>query len=290
MKKSINSQQTLSPFDGRAFEERGYVVLRGLLEPAVVAGVRDEMARLVDGLAAGLVEAGTIPHGFHDEPLETRMIRLYERNLDQAPKHFRENLHLKGLFPLFFHARLLDVVAQILGPEIRLYPNYTARPKLPEWSGTEVLWHQDGGYTAKLNGGAEEAVTNMRMVNVWTPLVPARVVNGCMQFVPGSHRLGVVAHEQREHYLEIAPLALKPHLPNAISIEVDPGDVVLFHNLLFHCGLPNHAKTIRWSLDWRYQDATQPTQRPQRGHMARSARSPTTVVRSAEEWARLTFI
>ena len=34
--------------------------------------------------------------------------------------------------------------------------------------------------------------------------VPARIENGCMRFIPGTHTLGLVPHEQREHYLEIA--------------------------------------------------------------------------------------
>jgi ectoine hydroxylase-related dioxygenase (phytanoyl-CoA dioxygenase family) len=272
------------------FHDLGYTVLQGVLEPAVLDGVRADMVRLVDELAARQVESGAIPHAFRDEPFETRLTRLYDKNLDQAPKLFRENLHLAGLYPLFFHPRLLDAVEKLLGPEIRLYPNYSARPKLPEWKGTEVLWHQDGGYTADLTTATPDDVQTMRMVNLWTPLVPARVENGCMQFVPGTHRLGVVPHEQREHYLEIAPKVLAQHTPRAVSIELDPGDVVLFHNLLFHCGLPNHSKGIRWSLDWRYQDATQPTRRPQRGHLARSTAHPEGVVKSAQEWARLTFV
>ena len=92
-----------------------------------------------------------------------------------------------------------------------------------------------------------------------------------MQFVPGTHKLGVVPHEQQRHYLEIAPDHLKPRLGEAASIEVDPGDVVLFHNLLFHCGMPNNSREVRWSMDWRYQDATQPTMRPQEGHCTRSS-------------------
>ena len=190
-----------------------------------------------------------------------------------------------GLFDLFFHPHLLDVVQLLLGPEIRLYPNYTARPKFPEWKGTLVLWHQDGGYTAQ----AADGVASLRMVNVWAPLVPARVKNGCMQFVPGTHKLGVVPHEKREYYLEIAQAELDLRLGQAISIEVDPGDVVLFHNLMFHCGLPNRTRTVRWSMDWRYQDATQPTMRPQIGHLARSAKEPENVVANREEWAARNF-
>jgi phytanoyl-CoA hydroxylase len=272
----------------REFDQQGYFILEEFFETDVLEGARHELATLVDQHAGKLQAEGRITDTLEAEPFETRLARLYEGCLNEAPKLFRRELHRAGLFPVFFHARLLDVVEAFLGPEIRLYPNYTARPKLPEWEGTLVLWHQDGGYTH----GQVEA---LRMVNCWAPLVPARVENGCMRFIPGTHRLGVVPHEQRPHYLEIAREYLEPRLDQAVSIEVDPGDVVLFHNLLFHQGLPNHTHTIRWSLDWRYQDATQPTMRAERGHIARTRFAdaphgdPASAVRSADEWAGLSF-
>lgn len=264
------------------FERDGYVILRGFLEAEVVAQARAAMETLVEQIAGRLLAAGKLQDAFADAPLETRLLHIYARCPDEAQSLFRSELHLPGLFPLFFHPGLLDLVETLLGPEIRLYPNYTARPKLPENARTLVLWHQDGGYT----GGQAET---LRMVNVWTPLVPVTVENGCMEFIPGTHTLGIVPHEQREFYLEIAEEHLAPRRHEAVPIEADPGDVILFHNLLFHRGLPNHAKTIRWSLDWRYQDATQLTLRAEYGHLARSRFQPNQVVQSAEQWARLTF-
>ena len=35
-----------------------------------------------------------------------------------------------------------------------------------------------------------------------------------------------------------------------VFIECGPGDVVLFSNLIFHSGSPNHSDAIRWSIDW----------------------------------------
>ena len=110
-----------------------------------------------------------------------------------------------------------------------------------------------------------------------------------MQFIPGTHRLGVVPHERRQYYLEIAVDQLQPRVEKAVSIEVDPGDIILFHNLLFHQGLPNRSQTVRWSLDWRYQDATQPTMRATKGHTARSHLHPEQAVKSAKQWASLSF-
>ncbi len=268
-----------------AFNRDGFLIMKGFLAPAVLEGVRDELNVLVDRDASRLMAAGRITEDFSEIPFETRIARLYENCMDVAPTSYRPELHGPKLFDLFFHSRLLDVVQLLLGSEIRLYPNYTARPKFPEWKGTLVLWHQDGGYTAQ----AADGVESLKMVNIWAPLVPAREENGCMQFVPGTHKLGIVPHEKREYYLEIAKKELDLRLGQAVSIEVDPGDVVLFHNLMFHCGLPNKTRTVRWSMDWRYQDATQPTMRQQKGHLARSRTTPENVVRNRKDWADRIF-
>ena len=199
------------------FDERGYVILSDFLEPAVVSAGRMEMEKLVDQQADRLIAAGKVRDRLANEPFETRFFKLYEHCLDDAPKSFRRELHLSGLFDLFFHSHLLDVVEGLLGGEIRLYPNYTARPKFPDWEGTQVLWHQDGGYTEQLES-ADGKVETLRMVNVWTPLVPAHIENGCMQFIPGTQKLGTVSHGHKKHYLKIVEEYLKPRLDQAVNI------------------------------------------------------------------------
>ncbi len=274
-----------SVFDAAAlahFHEQGYFILREALPPATLQAAQAAINGLVDHHADQLVAAGKRSDRLETTPFPVRLLQLYAENLSEAPVLFRPQLHLAGLFPLFFDPTLLDVVETLLGGEIRLYPNYSVRPKYPDLEAALVLWHQDGGYT-------EGNVADLRMVNLWTPFVPARVENGCMQFIPGTHQLGAVSHERRQYYLEIAPDVLDAHRARAINIELDPGDVVLFHNLLFHRGLPNHSQQIRWSADWRYQDATQPTLRKENGHLARSRQHPAAAVQNASDWASLSF-
>ena len=282
----MNTHTTSAPVvDATArtqFDEQGYIILRNFLSPDILAQAHTAIDTLVDEHAEQLVAAGKRTDRLATAPFETRLLTLYADHMDEAPVLFRAQLHLPGLYPLFFHGALLDVVETVLGGEIRLYPNYSLRPKYPDMAATEVLWHQDGGYT-------EGNVADLRMLNVWTPFVPARVANGCMQFIPGTHKLGPVPHERRQYYLEIAPTILAEHSERAINIELDPGDIVLFHNLLFHRGLPNHSTQIRWSADWRYQDATQPTLRKENGHLARSRQNPAAAVQNAAEWTNLSF-
>jgi phytanoyl-CoA hydroxylase len=270
------------------FETAGYVILRKALSPQIIEGVRQEVKKLVDERLARFKSEGKITDLFENEPFETRLIKAAAQHKDASPACFREDLHRPGLFPFLMNPTLLDVAEEFLGPEIRLYPNYMCRPKLPDDVRTLITWHQDAAYTAdfKAKGNVEE----LRTVNLWSSIVPARVENGCMQFIPGTHKLGLVPfHQVQEIHLEIDDSELKPRLKDAVNIEMDPGDVVLFHNMLFHQGLPNRSNTIRWSCDWRYQDLTQPTMRPFNGQVARSRSNPEKAVQSAEQWAQLRF-
>jgi phytanoyl-CoA hydroxylase len=264
------------------FDEQGYAILKGFFETSCVKAAWQECHVLVDQLTEKLCAENKSDERFADQPIETRLIHLYARYPNETLRTFRPELHLAGFFGLFAHPRLLEIATQILGPEIRLYPNYSVRPKLPEDKRTEVLWHQDAGYTS-----AQADI--LRMVNVWTPLVAVNEHNGCMQFVPGSHRQGVVPHEKEEHYLNISAAHIKPVEDRAIPLELDPGDVVIFSNLLFHRGLPNHSSHIRWSVDFRYQDATQSTLRQTQGHLLRSQIHPELVVKNAQHWSQLQF-
>ena len=104
---------------------------------------------------------------------------------------------------------------------ISYIPNYSIRPKSPNAEAGLVLWHQDAGYTQAHDPDTPDGqLVQMRMINCWAPIVPARPENGCMQFVPGTHTLGVVPHETGEFYLEIAEAHLKPHLTDAVDVDL----------------------------------------------------------------------
>lgn len=277
------------------FSEQGYTILKGLLGAHVRQAVQDDLERWVEAQARSLLSAGVIEDSHAEKPFERRLQHLFADHMERAPNSLRPELHWEGMYELFFCPAVLDAVERLLGTaEIRLYPNYTVRPKFPQDPATEVLWHQDAGYTASGQHGRDEAakgqsIEALRMVNVWAPLVPARRANGCMQFVPGSHKFGLAPHERRQHYLEISAEEIAAREADAIDVECDPGDVILFSNMLYHRGLPNGTDTIRWSCDWRYQDAAQSTMRAERGHMARSRLAPASTVQSAAHWASLSF-
>jgi phytanoyl-CoA hydroxylase len=269
------------------FDEHGYVILKGLFAPQIIDSVRAQVSRLSDERLARFKAEGKISNLHENLPFETRLIEVAKQCKEASPAFFRDELHREALFSFLLNKDLLDIAEYFIGGEIRLYPNYMCRPKLPDDYRTQITWHQDAAYTASTKMGDVEQLST---VNLWAPLVPARFENGCMQFIPGSHKMGLVPyHTAQEIHLEIDNNVLEPLLKKAINIELDPGDVVMFHNMLFHQGLPNRSTTIRWSSDWRYQDATQPTLRKFNGHIARSRKSSASQVQNAKHWQELSF-
>ena len=81
---------------------------------------------------------------------------------------------------------------------------------------------------------------------------------------------------------------IRDDIGTAIDVECNPGDVVLFSNILVHRGGVNTTEQIRWSFDWRFQDASKSTYRAEKGHVvhALTKEYDHVICRTGEEWAR----
>jgi hypothetical protein len=130
------------------------------------------------------------------------------------------------------------------------------------------------------------------MVNVWAPLVPTTKRNGCLRLIPGSHKwdqLGSLLPKRNSTwgYLEVDTDQQHQQAHEVLDIELDPGDVLLFKQKLIHSGNPNVSDGIRWSIDWRYQNARLHTLKDEQGDISRSRLKPDAVVRDGHHWATL---
>lgn len=74
---------------------------------------------------------------------------------------------------------------RLLGPECVPTGNHAILK--PARTGAETPWHQDEAYW--------DPRCDHDAISVWLALQPVTVDNGCMQFVPGSHRGPVLPHE-----------------------------------------------------------------------------------------------
>ncbi len=116
------------------------------------------------------------------------------------------------------HPAILDVVYSLIGPNLKIYLDQTLckPPKI----GSPKPPHQDSAYWTNIDPP--------NLVICWMALDDATEENGCMRFIPGSHKLGVVEHKHLEDFRvedekvdydnEICvPLTDKPRPPTKVA-------------------------------------------------------------------------
>ncbi len=87
---------------------------------------------------------------------------------------------LTTLFRVNAHA----IVCQLLGQDVECHYDHAILK--PGGRSAPTPWHQDESYWSP--------ALEYQRVNVWMPLQEATLENGCMQFIPGSHKLEVLPH------------------------------------------------------------------------------------------------
>lgn len=131
--------------------------------------------------------------------------------------------------------------------------------KLPE-SDAPTRWHQDQAYS-------HQAIP-LRSVHFWIPLQDATIENGCMWYIPESHRGGLVPHiEASKRFAAASDRRIGSTLTIAQVDEtkaqpcpVPAGGVAIHHPLTFHYAGANRTHEARraWILHfgaygkWRF--------------------------------------
>ena len=266
------------------FHEDGCLLVEDVLPAEDLTPLIREFEQVVDAAARRLHAEGALDKLFPEAPFERRLAQLYAAaDAERRDELWRavQGKHHKtpGLFAVFTHPALLDIAEALLGPEILAHPQFNSRAKLPHQQATVVPWHQDLGYL-------DPEATETFMVNCWIPLVDATMEMGAMQVIPGSHRWGLLPHEQVDGYLGFREESLPPHESRDCPMRL--GGVVLLQHQVVHRSVPNTSPKVRWSLDLRYCRPDAPTGRAEvPGFLCRSRRHPERVAQSVEDWLRL---
>jgi ectoine hydroxylase-related dioxygenase (phytanoyl-CoA dioxygenase family) len=128
-----------------------------------------------------------------DLPARLEDIReAHTQLLTRHPQHpeFRDNCSALLSYDLRFlnYARdpkILDMVEQLIGPDVALWNmSFFAKPAL---NGKKTPMHQDGEYWP---------IVPLATCTVWIAIDAATVENGCLRYIPGSHKQNrLMAHE-----------------------------------------------------------------------------------------------
>jgi ectoine hydroxylase len=138
--------------------------------------------------------------------------------------------------------RVVDTCEALLGDEVYHYHSKLSM-KEPKVGGAWE-WHQDYGYWYQ-NG-----CLFPDMLSCMIALDPATKLNGCMQVLKGSNRLGRIEHgftgDQTGADMERVNEALK--VQELVYAEMEPGDALFFHGNTLHCSSANESEHPRWML------------------------------------------
>ncbi len=114
----------------------------------------------------------------------------------------------------------------------------------PAGRGTYLPWHQDAGDVWKLDRDP--------LVTLWVALDPSTRANGCVQVIPGTHRLGLLSRNGSN----ISAAGTERYCrEEAIEyLEVAAGEALLMHNWLLRRSDVNRGGTPRRALSACYMD------------------------------------
>ena len=261
------------------YDDEGYLLVQGGVHEDALELAHTVLSRWVDATVDSWVAAGRLD-GPHREPdFEHRLAVLW--NQAGRPGYIRSprrDLVSEEMYDFLAHPSLLDIAQDLLGtPEISVHGVFNARPKLPDQQWTDTPWHQDAQYYRDAEAG--------HVVSIWIPLQPVTELNSCLQVAPGLHR-GVL-HEDCEDPTGFVGLAPERQAElDGISIPMQRGDALCFHQKTPHRALSNRSDAVRWSMDVRYEITGRATASGRKhGFIARSEADPASVT-TYEEWLR----
>lgn len=216
----------------RFYLEKGFLAVNNVFSPGEVEAAKTGLSFLIGGGKADFTGV-QFEEGVDVSELSADEREPYVRKLMWFVEH---EARLKALAA---HATLLKLASWLVGDEVRLIQDMALLK--PANIGREKPWHQDDAYfmLEPLDG----------IIGTWKALDAATTENGCMQFVPGSHKLGAKPH-YHDRDCQIADEDVD--VSKVVAVPLSPGGVVLFSGLVHHGTPPNQSAARRRALQYHY--------------------------------------
>ncbi|HEX7645168.1 MAG TPA: chlorinating enzyme [Burkholderiaceae bacterium] len=238
----MKKQFSLSEAELKAFRENGYAGPFDVYDP-------QEMTEAYKKLRSEMFDRS---HAIYD--LEhTSLLAGYDRHLDIDffSKHVMKR-------------QIVDRVESILGPNLICWRSEMF-PKYPGDEGTD--WHQADTFGHA--SGRPQVVWPQAdfggAITVWTAVTEAVKENGCLRFIPGTHEEMFYDESKEMKYTpeqvnQLEKNGIKsgffgydyrnlqkdpdwiPDESKAVSMEMKPGQCVIFWSTLMHASFPNTTK------------------------------------------------
>ncbi len=162
----------------------------------------------------------------------------------QSRFKIKAHMPLTWLNDLVRNPVMLDAVEDLIGPDILCWGSsfFTKKARDPRF----VSWHQDSTYY-----GLRPAET----VTTWVAFTESRIESGCVRFLPGTHKSGILDHEET---MDPENLLMKGQTINgvdeslAVDCELSAGEISIHHESVVHGSNANTSDNPRIGLSIHY--------------------------------------
>jgi ectoine hydroxylase-related dioxygenase (phytanoyl-CoA dioxygenase family) len=225
------------------YGEHGCLVVRGLMNEYLPA-MRAQIDRVIAETIAHIPQARQVPEGWVT-PNGALLLPAPEgfprdKQIMTLPIHYRNSA---AFLRTALDGRALDLAEAILGPDIELFLEGQSLVKEPVGGHPKHL-HQDASYFEHRYEGPLACLTYV---------VDTDLKNGALHVVPGSHRLGVLKHEDTFSHLGLN--ADTWPWERALPVAGAAGDAIFFHVNCIHGSKPNWSDQPRPVFINRYRRA-----------------------------------
>jgi phytanoyl-CoA hydroxylase len=227
----------LSPDEQKAYyEDQGYLVFPSLLSSAELAQLRAALAEVLreaDGLTESSDKFSVTPAS--DGGFSVRRI-------------FNPTAHHQAFYDLVFNPKILDVVENLIGPNIQLH-HTKLNLKPPSNREARFEWHQDYPFFPH---------TNFDLLAVMIYLDDSTEENGCLTIIPGSHKWGPRNHLFAKDGAFSSQLEDKRVLEDSsrwLKVPVPAGGMELHHCNMLHSSTANRGTKPRSAMVIQYRAA-----------------------------------
>ena len=208
------------------FHERGYLAPVRVLNDRQVDVLRDELSNVMDPAHP----AHALFHEFHsNESTDPETILFHALGAWRISEAFHD---------LLWNPAFVAPAAQLLGGPVRFWHDQLFCK--PPRHGGVVAWHQDYSYWTRTEP--------MAHLTCWIALDDATVENGCLQYVPGSHRWSLLPITGLAGGMDAIGSVLTDEQKakfKPVAIEFRRGEASFHHPLMVHGSSENKSDRPR---------------------------------------------
>ncbi len=216
------------------FNENGFLAVERLTSDEEIAWLREIFEYIFDPANAALPGAPVDRSGTLKAGQDSRLGQAFFPEIhypDILRTTYRRNAKR-------FAAALLDV------DEARLTSWGHMIHKPP--GGRQASWHQDHAYW--------QPEFNYYALGAWLPMHDVSVEMGAMQFIPGSHKRGLLRHRQEDHPKHNVLTVDAPFdAASAVACPLEAGGCTFHHSETLHYTAPNSTDRPRLAFPMEFQ-------------------------------------